>query len=206
MANLTESPMPLPTQSDLDQLRLDLTIKAKNGLNFIGAATLVWLLITFIWTLPYGVGQKSLLTFYAGGLMLPLAWLFSKVLGTSWNIPDNPLQPLGLWLNFAQLGYFPILFFVYARHPEYFIMVYVIITGAHFLPYAWFYNTRSFAIMAILISVGAAWLGIVLPVQRLYLIPLFMSVSLLVLAVWLTADYQTKKKLSGAHQNVPLTA
>ena len=183
------------TKSDLDLLRLDLTIKAKNGLNFIVAAIFIWLLITYIWTLPYSVGSRGLMTFYAGGLMLPLAWVFSKLMRTSWSMPDNPLQPLGLWLNFAQLAYFPILFFVYLRHPEQFIMVYVIITGAHFLPYAWFYNTRSFAVMAVLISVGAMWLGLKLPVQNLYLIPLFLSGSLLILAIWTGLDYQTKKKL-----------
>jgi hypothetical protein len=180
-------------QSDLDLLRLDLSIKAKNGLNFILAAALTWLLITWIWTLSYGAGTKALFTFYAGGIMLPLAWLFSRVLHTSWNMPDNPLQPLGLWLNFAQLVYFPILVFVYLRHPEYFIMVYVIITGAHFLPYAWFYNTKSYVVMAVLISVGTMWLGLRLPVEDLYLIPLFMSASLVVLGIWLLIDYRIKK-------------
>ena len=68
------------TQSDLDLLRLDLTIRAKNGLNFIVAAFVVWLLITYIWTLPYTVGTRGALTFYAGGLMLPLAWAFSKLM------------------------------------------------------------------------------------------------------------------------------
>jgi hypothetical protein len=182
------------TKSDLDLLRLDLTIKAKNGLNFIVAAIIIWLSITYIWTLPYSIGSRGLLTFYAGGLMLPLAWVLSKLMHTSWNIPDNPIQPLGLWLNFAQLVYFPILIFVYLRYTEHFIMVYVIITGAHFLPYAWFYNTKSFAVMSVVISVGAMWLGLILPVQNVYLIPLFLSASLLVLAVWIGLDYQAKKK------------
>ncbi|WP_020601454.1 DUF7010 family protein [Spirosoma spitsbergense] len=191
--------MPSFTKSDLDLLRLDLTVKAKNGLNFIVAAILIWLLITYIWTLPYSTGSRGLLTFYAGGLMLPLAWVFSKLMRTSWNMPDNPIQPLGLWLNFAQLVYFPILVFVYLRHTEHFIMVYVIITGAHFLPYAWFYNTKSFAVMSVLISVGAMWLGLILPVQNVYLIPLFLSASLCVLAIWIGLDYQAKKKLVKAY-------
>ncbi len=184
------------TQADLDALRADLSIKAKNGLNFILAATIVWLAITYVWALPYSIASRAILTFYVGGIMLPLAWLFSKVLKTSWNLPDNPLQPLGLWLNFAQLAYFPILFFVYFKHTEHFLMVYVIITGAHFLPYAWFYNTRSFAVMAVLISVGAMWLGLVLPVQQIYLIPLFMSGALLILAAWITLDYRAKEKIA----------
>ena len=181
------------TKTDLDQLRLDLTLKAKNGLNFILAAAIIWLLIAYIWTLPYTAGGKGTLTFMVGGLMLPLAWLFSKFLHTEWAIPNNPLQPLGLWLNVAQLAYFPILLFVYLKHTDIFIMVYVIITAAHFLPYAWFYNTVSFAVMSIAISVGAMWLGMILTQQQTYLIPLFMAAALLLLAIWLFIDYQKKK-------------
>lgn len=181
------------TKTDLDQLRLDLTLKAKNGLNFILAAVIIWLLTTFIWTLPYTAGGKGTLTFMVGGLMLPLAWLFSKFIGTAWSIPNNPLQPLGLWLNVAQLAYFPILIFVYLKHTDHFIMVYAIIIAAHFLPYAWFYNTLAFAFMSIAISVGAMWLGMILTPQQTYLIPLFMAVSLIVLSTWLLIDYQKKK-------------
>ncbi|MFD2934999.1 DUF7010 family protein [Spirosoma flavum] len=198
--------MPSFTQADIDLLRLDLSIKAKNGLNFILSATLVWLLITYVWMLPYGVATKGTLTFYVGGIMLPLAWLISKLIRTSWNIPGNPLQPLGLWLNVAQLAYFPILLVVYLKHTEHFIMVYVIITGAHFLPYAWFYNTKSFVVMSVLISIGAMWLGLILPVQELYLIPLFMSVSLFILAIWLVIDYQIKKKSFSPDLNRQLTS
>ena len=48
---------------------------------------------------------------------MPLARLLSKPLRTIWTLPHNPLQPLGLWLNFAQLFYFPLLVFVYMRYP-----------------------------------------------------------------------------------------
>ena len=84
-------------------------------------------------------------TFIVGSLMLPFAFLLSKFLDT---YGCNPLQPLGLWLNFAQLFYFPFLVFILIKNPTYFVMVYVIITGAHFFPYAWFYNEKAFAIMA----------------------------------------------------------
>jgi len=183
------------TQTNIDALRLELSLKAKNGLNFILAASLVWLLISVIWMQPFAIRQQSIYTFFAGGLMLPLAWLFSKVLKTSWTIPNNPLDPLGMWLNVAQLAYFPILLFIFSKHPEYFLMVYVVITGAHFLPYAWFYHTRAYAVMAFVISFGALWLQLWLPVTELYWIPLLMSGALLILAAWLAVDYRTKSAL-----------
>ena len=38
-------------------------------------------------------------------------------------------------------------------------MALAIITGAHFFPYAWFCQTKSFAVMAGVITIGAAYIG-----------------------------------------------
>ena len=177
----------------LDLLRIDLAKRVKNGLPFILAAILIWLAITYVWTLDQSPSGKSILTFIVGAPMLPLAFALTKLLKADWTIPDNPLQPLGLWLNFAQLFYFPILFFTLSRHPEDFVMVYAIITGAHFFPYGWFYKTNAYPIVAGVVAVGAMFLRLA-PAQA-YLIPLFVSVCLMVLAVLLYADY--RKKLRG---------
>ncbi len=126
------------TKDNLDALRIELSTKSKNGLDFTLSACIIWAAIAYLWTFPYTPYNKSILTFIVGSLMLPLALFFSKLLKTIWTNKDNPLQPLGLWLNFAQLFYFPFLIFTLIKMPEYFVMVYVIITGAHFFPYAWF--------------------------------------------------------------------
>lgn len=177
-------------QNDLDSLRLELSVKAKNGLDFIIAAIIVWSVISLIWTLPYTNYSKSVLTFIAGGPMLPLALLISKILKTDWKVKDNPLQPLGLWLNFAQLFYFPILVFVLIRQPEYFVLTYIIITGAHFFPYAWYYNVRAFAVMAGVISFGSMMVALYVRPEQLYLIPVCMVCSLIILAAWLYVSYK----------------
>src|SRR5262245_14412858 len=99
----------------VDYYRLELSVKAKNGVNFIAAATLVWATIAWVWTLPYSTNSKGILTFMAGPLLLPLAWVFSKFMKTAWKVDNNPIEPLGLLLNFAQMFYFPILIFVYMK-------------------------------------------------------------------------------------------
>jgi hypothetical protein len=180
------------TQENFDSLRNELSVKAKNGIDFILAASIIWLSIAFIWTLNFSSYNKSVLTFIVGGFMLPLAFLFSKILKTSWKIKDNPLEPLGLWLNFAQLFYFPFLVFVLIKMPDYFIMVYAVITGGHFFPYSWYYKTPWFAILAGLIVVGALFLGLVLPVDKMFLLPLSMSLSLVVLTILLWIDARKK--------------
>ncbi|WP_245327579.1 DUF7010 family protein [Hymenobacter fodinae] len=175
-------------------LRLELSVKAKNGLDFLMAASVVWAIIAFVWTLPYSPGHKAFITFFVGPATFPLAMLFSKVVGTTWRLPHNPLQPLGLWLNVAQLFYFPFLVFVYAKYPAYFIMTYGIITGAHFFPYAWLYYARPYAAMAGIIPIGCLVLGLRLPVTQLYIIPVFMVGALLVLSGLLRVAYRRNKQ------------
>jgi uncharacterized membrane protein len=173
-----------------DRLRLELSVNAKNGIDFICSATVVWLLLAYIWTLSYTAYDRSVLTFIAGSITIPLAFALSKVFKTSWKTPGNPLEPLGLWLNFAQLFYFPILVFMLLTNPDYFVMTYAIITGAHFFPYAWYYKSMAFAVMAGVISVGAMLLGLTLPPADMYLLPLAMAGALAVLAVLLWFGWQ----------------
>lgn len=174
----------------LDVYRLELSVKARNGVHFLVAATVVWLLIAGVWALPYSATLKGLITFCAGTLVLPLAYGFGRLLGAAWTVAANPLQPLGLWLNFAQLFYFPVLIFMYMRAPQHFVMTYGIITGAHFFPYAWLYLTRAYAGAAGVIAGGCLVLELTVAPARPYLIPLFVALSLAVLAALAYAAYR----------------
>lgn len=181
-------------QQQLDAWRLELAVTAKNGLNFIVAASLIWVAIAGVWALPYPPARLSFFTFFIGPAMLPLAWVLSKVLRTTWTLPHNPLQPLGLWLNVAQLFYFPFLMFIYGKHPAYFLMTYGIITGAHFFPYAWFYNTRAYAVMATVIAVGCLLIGVRTAATAPMWVAVFMAGALLILSAWLLVVYPQQKK------------
>jgi len=183
------------TKESFDRLRLELSVKSKNGFDFILSGSIVWLAIAVVWTLDFRAYDKSVLTFIVGSLMLPLALLLSKVFKTVWTNKDNPLQPLGLWLNFAQLFYFPFLIFTLVKSPDYFVLVYAIITGAHFFPYAWFYKTNLYAYFAGIIVVGTLLLGLLLPTEKIYLIPASMSGLLVVLSFLLHRDSKGKLAL-----------
>ncbi len=183
------------TKESLDEFRVNLSVKSKNGLDFTLSAGIIWIIIAWIWTLDLKSYDKSVFTFIVGALMMPLAFLFSKLFNTTWKNKDNPLQPLGLWLNFSQLFYFPFLIFSLIKFPNYFVMVYAIITGGHFFPYAWFYKTNLYAVFAGIISIGAMTLGLILPVEKMYFIPMLMSVSLIILTILLLFDSRNKKPI-----------
>lgn len=182
--------------NSLDHYKLELSVKAKNGVNFIAAASVVWALITIVWTLSFKTYDKCVLTFIVGGVMLPLAWVFSKIFKTQWVVKDNPLESLGLWLNFAQLFYFPMLVFVLIKSPEYFVMTYVVITGAHFFPYAWYYRTNVYAVAAAVISIGAMAIALSIESEsQLFYLPAFMVACLVVTAVFIYRDYKKSQRM-----------
>ncbi|EDP72771.1 hypothetical protein FBALC1_16757 [Flavobacteriales bacterium ALC-1] len=179
---------------EIERLKKELSIKAKNGVDFILAASIIWIGITFIWTLSNSAYNKSIFTFIVGGPLLPLAYIFSKVFKTQWKIKENPIQPLGLWLNFAQLFYFPFLILILIKSPEYFVTTYAIITGAHLFPYAWFYNEKSYAIIAGIISIGALLIQLNTSPSTIYYVPLFTAVMLLILAISIYKSYLKKNR------------
>jgi len=181
-------------QSISERTRLELSVKAKNGVNFIAAAVFIWLLLGYIWMLDFPAKTKGVYSFYAAMPLLPLAWLFSKIMKTSWTIKGNPIQDLGLWLNFAQLFYFPFLVLVLMRFPEYFLSAYGIVLGAHFFPYSWFYKVKSYMVMAGVISIGSMVLGLMLPYEKTFWIGFYVSACLLVLCVLLYAEYLSNKR------------
>lgn len=168
----------------LKELKTEIRLKAKNGVDFILAATICWVGIFIIWRYAMNSSyEKSIFTFILGGGLLPLALAFSKIFKTTWKIKDNPLQPVGLWLNFAQLIYFPFLIFIFVKYPDYFIMAYAIITGAHLFPYAWFYEEKGYAITAVIISVGAMAIAFVVDPVDIFYVPLFTALLLLLLVI-----------------------
>ena len=179
---------------NLKSLKLEIKLKAKSGIDFIFAASLTWFIIYLIWKFitntPY---EKSIFTFIIGSILIPLALLFSKLFKTKWKIKDNPLQPLGLWLNFAQLIYFPFLIFIMIKYPDYFIMAYAIITGAHLFPYTWYYDEIGYAVIAVLISFGSMLIALNIEVNEIFYIPVLTSALLFVLGVWLTINQKRLK-------------
>ena len=170
--------------SGLEKLKIEIQVKAKNGIDFILAATIIWFGIFLIWKFSnYSLYNKSMFIFILVSLLTPSALLLSKVFKTNWKIKDNALQPLGLWLNFAQLIYFPFLFFILIKYPNYFLMTYAIITGAHLFPFTWFYNEIGYAVASVIISVGSMIIALSVQPDNFFYIPIFTALALLILGI-----------------------
>ncbi|HYW96301.1 MAG TPA: hypothetical protein VE870_11985 [Bacteroidales bacterium] len=184
--------MPSSATRNLTESRTELSIATKNGINFIMAAAICWALIGLIWLNPDSSKQAAFFTFFAVGPMMPLAWIFSMLLKTKWSVENNPLNSLGLWLNFSQLFYFPFIFIAFYKNPADMPMALAIITGAHFFPFAWYYKAKAYAVMAGIISAGSAVVGSLVSQQDIFMVPVFMTGMLTILAMLLYLDYKKK--------------
>jgi len=60
------------SKETFDKLRIEFSIKSKNGLDFTMSASIVWLLIAAIWTLEIKPYDQSVLTFVIGGFVRDL--------------------------------------------------------------------------------------------------------------------------------------
>jgi len=179
---------------DVEATRKDLSLRGKNGIGFLSSGFIIWIIVTVIFTLNIGVYEKSIFMLFATGLMFPLSLGISRLIKADWKIEGNPLAPLGLYLNLAQLIYFPILIWAIGKRPEEAVIFFAIITCAHFFPYGWYYNTKSYTIMAPLMALGIMLLGWNVEPSKLWFIPLAMVVFLLVLVIWLYIDYKNKSR------------
>ena len=148
---------------DLNELRRDCARKQKKGLPFIMASVLIWTAILCVHLTIFPIQAKNMLTFCCTGPLLPLAFGISKLIGVDFQGKDNPLTKLGMIFTLNQILYLLIAMWVYSAVPEKMLMVFSMIFGAHFLPYGWLYESRSYFVMAVAIPFLSLGLGLYFP-------------------------------------------
>ena len=143
----------------LQELRIDNIRKQKRGLHFIMASVFIWIIVLIIHLSPLPIITKNLFTFCCSTPLVPLAFLFSKILKIDFQNKENPLSGLGLLISLNQMIYILIAMWVYAVIPEKMLMVYAMIFGAHLLPYSWLYKSKTYMIMSVLIPIASLIVG-----------------------------------------------
>lgn len=177
---------------NIDRLRAECSIGAKNGISFLLAAVILWLCFGLLFLQPFAIRLKNVIVLMLTALLFPLSLGISKVIKAEWWQKRNPLSGLGLILNYAQLAYFPIILWAFLQMPEKMIAMFAIITGAHLFPYGWFYHARGYYVMALIIACSMMLMDWIVSSSQLWIIPMLMSVLLFLLVVWLWIDYRRK--------------
>lgn len=143
----------------LDELKKDCAIAQKKGLHFILASIIIWIIVSLIHMSSLPILTKNLYTFFATAPLMPIAYIISKLIKVDFTHKTNPLTKLGLIFSLNQMLYLIIAMWVFSVKPENMVMILAIIFGAHLFPYSWLYDSISYKIMSILISVSIVIVG-----------------------------------------------
>ena len=121
-----------------------------SGLLWLGSAALA------TWSTP----RNAIVFLVIGGFFIfPLTQLGLKLLGGPASLSrDNPLGALGMQVAFTLPLSLPVVGAVAIHHLDWFYPAFIVILGAHYLPFVFLYGMRLFAVL----SFGLVSLGILL--------------------------------------------
>ncbi|MGE5417875.1 MAG: DUF7010 family protein [Acidobacteriota bacterium] len=170
-------------------MRADIASRTKRGISFILASIVLWIGITVVWVLPIeNISMRNLLTFCCSAPLMPLAFLFSKVVKAEFSIKGNPLNNLGILFSVNQMLYLLIAIWAFSGAPEKMVMIIAIIFGAHLLPYSWLYNSKAYLVMSIIIPVLVTVLGWDINREQVFVIPCAVVIAEIVFTIWLVIE------------------
>ena len=147
----------------LEDLLRDGSVKQKKGLHFIVASILIWAVIFAVHLTSLNILQKNLLTFCSTALLMPLAWLFSRMMHIDFQNKANPLTKAGLLFSINQMLYLLIVMWAFSAVPEKMLMLLAMVFGAHLMPFSWLYASRSYLVMSVFIPLMSLTLGLLAP-------------------------------------------
>ena len=144
----------------LNVLKKDAQETMKKGLPFTLASVVIWGLILVVQSLDLDLSVKNMCTFVCCVLLMPLAILFAKIVGADiFRKTPNPVNKLALLNTMNQFLYILIVMWAFSRAPEYMVMVYAMVFGAHLLPFSWVYDSKAYLVLSITEAVGALVIG-----------------------------------------------
>ena len=145
---------------DLLELRNDCSIKQKKGLHFILASVLIWTAVFIIHSTELQILTKNLYTFCSTALLVPLAYLISRIINVDFQNKSNPLTNLGILFSVNQMAYLLIAMWAFKAVPDKMVMVLAMIFGAHLMPFGWMYQSKTYYILSIVIPITALLIGL----------------------------------------------
>ena len=182
----------------MDEARSDLAKRTKRGMHFIAASVVLWTGVLVVWLLPSeNILTRNLLTFFCTAPLMPLAFLFSKLLRAEFSAKDNSLNNLGILFSVNQMLYILIAMWAYAAAPASMVMILAIIFGAHLLPFAWLYQSRAYLVMSIIVPISMLAVGYNLPEEKVFILAGIMICLEIIFAVWLGAEVRKDNSTGG---------
>jgi len=170
---------------DLQTMKHDLAHRSRRGLPNILAGVGLWSAFGALGLLLPDTPQRALIYLFGTGLLLPLGLLLAALLRVDLFAKGNPLAQLGGYLGGLQILFIPLMVGAYLATPQFVPWYLGVLLGAHFLPFAWLYESRAYLVGALGTSGAAALTGWLAPTLTFVATPFAVAGVLLVTALLL---------------------
>jgi hypothetical protein len=139
----------------------------------------------------------ALLVLFQGGVALPLAFWLERKMGWGRMAADNPLRALSVQLAMSQALALPALIVAYQMNPRSIPVIMAGLGGVHLLPYAWLHRTQLYVALAVVLSVGAFGVQVLLGPPAFHVILLYVGVVYWLAAAFVYRHAAARQSMSG---------
>ncbi len=170
---------------DLQTMKRDLARRSWRGLPNILAAVGLWTVFGALGMILPDTPQRALIYLFGAGLLLPFGLLIAALLRVDLFARGNPLALLGGYLGGLQILFIPLMVGAYLATPQFVPWYLGVLVGAHFLPFAWLYDSRAYLLGSIVTAIAAALTGWLLPALTYVATPFAVVAALLLTSLLL---------------------
>ncbi len=119
----------------------------------------LWLLSAACAT--WGTRRAAVLVLVIGGVFIfPLTQLVLRLMGRTSRRPGNPLDPLAMQIAFIVPMGLPLVGAAALHRPDWFYPAFMVVVGAHYLPFVFLYGMPQFAALCALLVLGGLGIGL----------------------------------------------
>lgn len=124
---------------------------------------LLWLLSAGLGT--WGSTRQAIVALALGGAFIfPLAQLLLRLMGRPASLSrENPLGALAAQIAFTIPAALPLIGAATLHQLHWFYPAFMVVVGAHYLPFVFLYGMWTFGLLAILMIAGGVMIGLYLP-------------------------------------------
>ncbi len=159
----------------LDNLQQEIIFEAKKGFPILLSGSVVFIIFMLMYFV-FPIEIVHLIWIFGLGVIFPLGFFISKILGVNLNATNNPLGTLGGIVAAPQAFYIPVFIIVYMNIPEYLPFTIGLLAGSHFLPYIWIYKSKAYLFVTLGTCFSALILGSFFVEHAYTLVPLAISI------------------------------
>lgn len=169
-------PEMMTTMTNLDRARDDVSASSAGGAPFLISFG-VTLAVCAVASLYVERQLAAMMVLFQGGIALPAAFWLERKMGAGPMAADNPLRSLSIQMAMSQIVALPVVLVVYSLNPGGVPLAMAAIGGGHFLPYAWLQRTAIYAVLGVVVSIGALVIQLALGSAAFPVILLHMTLS-----------------------------